>query len=131
MDINITILGLDAVDHILDRLTERGETEQAEQVERAVWDCECARSELIEALRKIAGDIPEEEEETEMEKRWHPAEGETYYYVETSYGGIGHAVWRNGKMDRVRYRLHNVFESVEAAYHYVENVEEDDGQERS
>ena len=62
----------------------------------------------------------------DKEKRWLPEEGETYYFLDTVYGVPYQRVWRNGRMDRLRFRLHNVFESAAEAYHYVERIEEND-----
>jgi hypothetical protein len=120
--INITIIGMDAVDSLLDRLIAAGEDERAERIERGAWDLETALSGLEEAIRNAAP----EEADMESKKRWEPEEGETYFYVDSIYGGTCRAVWRNGKMDRYRERMNNVFQSPRDAYRYMEEVRADD-----
>ena len=120
--INITIIGMDAVESLLDRLIAAGEDERAERIERGAWDLETALSGLEEAIRNAAP----EEADMESKKRWEPEEGETYFYVDSIYGGTCRAVWRNGKTDRYRERMNNVFQSPRDAYKFLEEVRADD-----
>lgn len=120
--INITILGMDAVESLLDRLIAAGEDERAERIERGAWDLETALSGLEEAIRNAAP----EEADMEKQRKWEPEEGETYFYVDSIYGGTCRAVWRNGKMDRYRERMNNVFQSPRDAYKFLEEVRAND-----
>lgn len=111
MDINITIVGMDAAERMIDRLlaVEGQDGEDVERIERQMSDLFAALDGLEESIKRASGMIP-------------PEEGETYYYVDTIYGQVFRAVWRNGKMDRVRARLGDVFQTIEAAYRHVERV---------
>ena len=118
------------MNRLLDRLLpEQGaDGEDVERIEREKWSVESSINNLREAIKKAAGKVPPEEGETMTDKarRWKPEEGETYFYVDSRYGTIYRAVWRNGRMDRARERMRNVFESVEAAYKFTEGVEDDE-----
>lgn len=129
MDISITIIGMDAVDRLLDRLLpEQGaDGEDVERIERERWTAEAAVDSLREAIKKAAGKIPPEEGdqmESRAQKAWAPEEGETYVYLDCVYGIPYKAVWRNGRLDRQRARMHNVFQSVKEAYDYADGVED-------
>ena len=127
MDINITVVGMDAAERMIDRLlaVEGQDGEDVERIERQMSDLFAALDGLEDSIKRASGMIPPEEgEPVEPEKpeTWAPEEGETYYYVDTKYGQVFRAVWRNGKMDRVRARLGDVFQTIEAAYRHVERV---------
>lgn len=122
--INITIIGMDAVESLLDRLIAAGEDERAERIERGAWDLETALSGLEEAIRNAAP----EEADMEQQRKWEPEEGETYVYFTFKEGAptTARAVWRNGSADHLRARLRNVFENEASAWKFASGVTEDD-----
>ena len=125
MGISITIIGMDAVDRLLDRLIAEGANSEAESIEREAWNMETALNGLKDAIKR-AGIPPEGDAMETTQRGWKPEEGETYYYIDSIYGGTYRAVWRNGKMDRYRERMNNVFLSPKDAYRYMEEVRADD-----
>ena len=130
MTTTIAIVGTDAIERLLDRLLpiEGQDGEDVAGVERGLYELDCAIDRLNEAIKKAAEMIPpEEEDEMETEReRWRPEEGETYYFIDSIYGIPYQRVWRNGKMDRYRWRMHNVFQSIKDAYETMERVSEDE-----
>lgn len=126
MGISITIIGMDAVDRLLDRLIAEGaDSDKVESIEREAWNMETALNGLKDAIKR-AGIPPEGDAMETTQRSWKPEEGETYYYIDSIYGGTYRAVWRNGKMDRYRERMNNVFQSPKDAYRYMEEVRADD-----
>lgn len=137
MDINITLIGMDAVDRLLDRLLpEQGaDGEDVERIERERWTAEAAVDSLKKAVKKAAGKIPPEEGDEKMEQKnhkttdsipfsWVPEEGETYLFLDCVYGIPHKEVWRNSRMDRMRIRMHNVFQTFREAYEFADSVED-------
>lgn len=128
MPINITIIGLDAVDRLLDRLlAEQGQNGgDVEEIERERWTVEAAVENLEEALRKAAGCVPPEDEDmSEAKPEWKPTDGETYWYMDCGeVPQAKRAVWRNGSADHIREILGNVFQSEAGVWKWFSGVRE-------
>lgn len=76
----------------------------------------------IETLETELSEIKQELEQREVKTgRWKPDDGECYFYI-NDYGEVRENHWINNAIDKMRFRIGNVFESSKEAKFQVERL---------